>query len=218
MTVTRLSPRAATPEVSSTGEVSRAPEPLGLRPGVEAWEVGGRRLSTAELVDRYQPPVGGEPARYLWRDKVAADGADLARAARDGSLMGATMGAVLGAGFGLAVDAVGHLGALVTLGALGPYTGVGIVGPALVGAGFCALVAGAFEPVEQRDAARRDAVVDGRLLREVLPDGTARTTFQPGHGEGVDLAEHARARPGTPAYDDPRAWWVKQARRDEEGS
>ncbi len=216
MTVDRLSPRAPTPESRSAPESSRADAPLGLRPNVEAWEVGGRRLSTAEVLDRYQPPAGGEPARFLWRDTAAVDRAGLARAAREGGMLGAAAGAALGAVFGLGVDVVGHLGALVTLGAFGPFSGIGLIGPTAIGAGLGAVLAGVGEPLDLAERSRRDLVVEGRLAREVQPDGAARTVFRTANGDGVDLVEHARARPGTPALDDPRAWWVKQTVRPED--
>lgn len=206
------------------------------RPPRENWEVGDKAreadfqkdtlLSTSDLLKQTNDiPEDGVRARYTFqRDcslmKPATMGQYGLAAAK-----GAAWGAVGGAACGVALNVMGGVLEVFTLGMLGHSNSIGLAIPAVIGAGVGTLIGCSNLHAEHSDYPHYGESVHGNLKSEYGPDGQKHLKFYPASYEGqpapgkVELEQFAKAPVvggGEPGVDDAQPQWWQNAYKNVE--
>jgi len=202
--------------------------PAGMtRPPRENWSVGSQAdgwvdfqkdklVSTGDLLQQTQQiPEDGVKARYAFqRDCSRMQPATLKQYGL-AAAKGAAWGAVGGAACGVALNVVGSLFEVFTLGMLGRSQAIGLAIPAVMGSVVGTFIGASNLHAEHADYPRYGESVGGTLKGEYGPDGQKHLRFYPQTGQGqstkVDLEAYAQAPAvggGEPeTTDEQPQWW-----------
>lgn len=193
----------------STSPTNSSPRPQcpAARPDIEWWRVGEDRYeSTADLISSGKVTEQGIAADYGFQENSKLN-RDLKSEIPGRIVKGLAYGAATGLAFGAAVNVMGGILDVFTLGMLGVNYG----GWAAFAGGGAALgvMVGVFDLYEsQGDYERYGEQIPGTLIKGYDATGQEELRFHP-HGElgdKVNLGEHA----GAPVYDpnsDCAPWW-----------
>ena len=204
-------------------------QPSYTRPPRENWEVGNNAraadfqkdplVSTQDLLQRTNDiPEDGAPARYTFQRDCSLMKPATMKQYGMAAAKGAAWGAVGGAACGVALNVVGGIFEVLTLGMLGGSQAIGLAIPAVMGAAIGAFIGPANVRAEHSDYPHYGESVYGNLKPEYGPDGQKHLKFYVHNEAGetrVELEKFVQASMvggGEPGTSDTEPQWWQSAR------